>query len=159
MNRSGNKIERYGISFDSLLELDIYEEFIKQGVTLERGTPIIVEDKFDCNIICYSNDNKNFEIKPESKNIRKIEYTPDFICNYENKKAYIELKGFANETFRYRWKLFKKYLQANESDSMIFLIKRRHNGRVKPNDNLLRIKETEQIVSNIIEIIKSCKEK
>lgn len=150
MNRSGTKIEKYNIQFDSLLELDVYEEFLNRGIELKRGEPIKVFEPFNASIICYSNDNKKFEFKQESSSIRGIEYTPDFILN---NNIYIELKGFANETFRYRWKLFKRLLEEKEPNALIFLVKRRHNGRVKPKDNEARIIETKQIVDNILTII------
>lgn len=154
MNRSGIKISRYGIQFDSLLELDIYEEFLSRGIQLKRGEPIKVFEPFNTSIICYSNDNKKFVFKQESSSIRGIEYTPDFILN---NNIYIELKGFANETFRYRWKLFKQYITENKPDSKIFLVKRRHNGRIKQKDNEARIIETKQIVDNIIKLSKNGK--
>lgn len=40
-----------------------------------------------------------------------------------------------------------------EPTAKIFLIKRRHNGRVKPKDNTARIEETKQIVDNVLKII------
>ena len=67
--------------------------------------------------------------------------------------VYIEVKGFANETFRYRWKLFKQWIVEHDPTARIFLIKRRHNGRVKEKDNTARIEETRQIVDNILKII------
>lgn len=166
MNRSGKKITKYNIEFDSLLELDLYEEFLSRGIQLQRGEPISVLEGFKTPVRCYTNDNKKFELKPDSPNIRKIEYTPDFIlpvnkkttnpktgAEYDHYNVYIELKGFANETFRYRWKLFKKYIDTYEPTAKIFLLKRRHNGRVKAKDNKERLEETKQIVNNILDII------
>lgn len=167
MNRSGHKITKYNIEFDSLLELDIYEEFLSRDIELKRGEPIEVFDAFKTPIFCYSNDNKKFEFKREKQSIKGVTYTPDFILRVTEKtinpktktertdgyNVYIEAKGFANETFRYRWKLFKHYIDMYEPTAKIFLIKRRHNGRVKPKDNATRIEETKQIVDNIIKII------
>lgn len=167
MNRSGTKIEKYGIQFDSLLELDIYEEFLRKNIELKRGEPIKVLDSFNNPIFCYSNDNKKFELKKESISVRCVEYTPDFtlkvhyVAKEKNGKSplegdfnvYIELKGFANETFRYRWKLFKQWIIENDPTARVFLIKRRHNGRVKEKDNTARIKETKQIVNDILNIL------
>lgn len=167
MNRSGHKIEKYGIQFDSLLELDIYDEFLSRGIELKRGEPIEVFDAFKTPIFCYSNDNKKFEFKREKQSIKGVSYTPDFVLRVTEKtvnpktgaertdgyNVYIEAKGFANETFRYRWKLFKHWIDVYEPTSKMFLIKRRHNGRVKPKDNLARIEETRQIVDTIINII------
>ena len=167
MNRSGHKITKYNIEFDSLLELDIYEEFLRRNIELKRGESIEVFDAFKTPIFCYSNDNKKFEFKREKQSIKGVVYTPDFILRVTEKtinpktgtertdgyNVYIEAKGFANETFRYRWKLFKHYIDMYEPTAKIFLIKRRHNGRVKPKDNALRLEETKQIVDNIIKII------
>lgn len=167
MNRSGTKIEKYGIQFDSLLELDIYEEFLSRDIELKRGEPIKIINSFNSPIFCYSNDNKKFELKKDSNTIRCIEYTPDFtlkvhfIAKEKNGgkslegdfNVYIEVKGFANETFRYRWKLFKQWIVEHDPTARIFLIKRRHNGRVKEKDNTARIEETRQIVDNILKII------
>lgn len=158
MNRSGTKITKYGIEFDSLLELDLYEEFTNRGLRIIRGVPISVSDSMTVQFQCYTNDNKANKFKLESNKIKDIKYTPDFIIdiadvNKHSRTVYIEAKGFANETFRYRWKLFKKWLNRNDPDALVFLIKRKHNGRVKPKDNELRIQETKQIVDNIINII------
>lgn len=167
MNRSGHKITKYNIEFDSLLELDIYEEFLSRGIKLKRGEPIEVFDAFKTPIFCYSNDNKKFEFKREKQSIRGVTYTPDFVLRITEKtinpktgaertdgyNVYIETKGFANETFRYRWKLFKHYIDMYEPTAKIFLIKRRHNGRVKEKDNEARVGETREIVNNIIKII------
>lgn len=167
MNRSGHKIERYGIQFDSLLELDIYEEFLSRGIELERGEPIKIINASSSPIFCYSNDNKKFELKKDTSSIRRIEYTPDFtlkvhfIAKEKNGgkslegdfNVYIEAKGFANETFRYRWKLFKQWIVEHDPTARIFLIKRRHNGRVNIKDNQARLNETKEIVDNILNII------
>lgn len=155
MNRSGTKIKKYGIEFDSLLELDFYEGFLKRDKKLDRGTPIAIIDGFKSKVKCFTNDTDSGAFKVVSPTIRKIEYTPDFVYYYPNGKAYIEVKGFPNETFRYRWKLFKKYIEEHEPDSIIFLIKRKHNGRVKLKDNMARIEETESIVSDILKIIQN----
>lgn len=167
MNRSGHKITKYNIEFDSLLELDIYEEFLSRGIELKRGEPIKIINSFSNPIFCYSNDNEKFELKKDSSTIRRIEYTPDFtlkvhfIAKEKNGgkslegdfNVYIEAKGFANETFRYRWKLFKQWIVEHDPTARIFLIKRRHNGRVKEKDNEARVEETKQIVDNILKVL------
>ena len=43
--------------------------------------------------------------------VRAITYTPDFID--PNGKWIIEVKGFANDVFPLKWKLFKNYLNQN----------------------------------------------
>ena len=168
MNRSGTKITKYGIEFDSLLELDLYEEFKNRGVRVERGVPITVLEGGKIWSKCYTNDNKAFKMKMENASMKDIKYTPDFVltisrdavnlagehCYYPDATVYVEAKGFANETFRYRWKLFKKWVDKNDMGAILFLVKRKHNGRVKPKDNEARIKETKEIVDSIINTVR-----
>ena len=50
---------------------------------------------------------KEGRTNPEIKQVvqRKMEYTPDFLL--DDIDTYIEVKGFADEQFKLRWKLFK----------------------------------------------------
>ena len=69
MNRSGTKITKYGIEFDSMLELDLYEEFSNRGIRIVRGVPIPVSDSITVQFQCYTNDNKANKFKLESNKI------------------------------------------------------------------------------------------
>lgn len=40
-----------------------------------------------------------------------IHYTPDFVFNIGGKTVYLEVKGFANDVFPYKAKLFRDYLE------------------------------------------------
>ena len=51
--------------------------------------------------------------------IRAITYTPDFVD--PNGKWIIETKGYANESFPLRWKLFKKHLKDTQKQYVLFL--------------------------------------
>lgn len=57
---------------------------------------------------------KEIKTKLLTKNnstVLKISYTPDIYIKYNNLDVWIELKGFCNETYSYRKKLFRKYLE------------------------------------------------
>ena len=54
-----------------------------------------------------------------SNKIRGITYTPDFV-NIDDKWI-IECKGYANEQFPLRWKLFKKMINDNGLDFDLYL--------------------------------------
>jgi len=49
------------------------------------------------------------KFKPQSKKVRAIKYTPDFI----GKGWVMETKGKKTPDFQLKWKLFKKYLYDN----------------------------------------------
>ena len=54
-----------------------------------------------------------------------VRYTPDFIVTVGNplgceKVVFIECKGFSNDVYPYKKKLFRDYLDANYPDSIFF---------------------------------------
>ena len=51
--------------------------------------------------------------------VRSITYTPDFVD--PNGKWIIETKGYANESFPLRWKLFKRHLKENNLAYVLFM--------------------------------------
>lgn len=51
-----------------------------------------------------------------------IRYTPDFHFKYNDIDVYIEAKGFENDVFYIKKKLFLRYLDNTESKSMYFEI-------------------------------------
>ena len=53
--------------------------------------------------------------------VRDITYTPDFVD--PNGKWIIEVKGFANDVFPLKWKMFKKHLMELENPPVLYLPK------------------------------------
>jgi len=51
--------------------------------------------------------------------VRAITYTPDFVD--PDGKWIIETKGYANESFPLRWKLFKKHLKDTGKQYVLFM--------------------------------------
>ncbi len=98
-NRGGIKREYEGITFDSGLELYIYKRFKEEGIEAEY-TPITFE--LLPKIVYEGNDKK-------TNNVLPLKYTPDFV----GEDFIVEGKGYANESFALRWKLFKHYLYNN----------------------------------------------
>lgn len=90
-NRGGTKVEYDGILFNSKLEVFAYKELKKNGLEAhyEPETYVLVEP-----------------FRYDDKAVLAMKYTPDFV-DYD---YVMETKGFANESFPLRWKLFKKYL-------------------------------------------------
>lgn len=103
-NRGGTKIEYDGIKFRSKLEAYCYKKL------KEANIPVEYESKRYTLLPSFKFDNKT---------IRAITYLPDFI----GKDFVIECKGYANESFPLREKLFKYYLTKNEPNVRYFLVK------------------------------------
>lgn len=103
-NRSGTKIEYDSIKFRSKLEVYCYKKLKEANIYAEyeqHRYTLLPSFKFD------------------NKTIRAITYLPDFV----GKNFVIECKGYANESFPLREKLFKYYLTKNEPHMQYFLVK------------------------------------
>ncbi len=98
-NRGGQKKEYDGITFDSGLEIYCYKQLKAANIQADY-TPTSYE--LLPKITFEGNDKK-------TKTVLALKYTPDFV----GKDFIIECKGFANESFPIRWKLFKHYLYNN----------------------------------------------
>ena len=107
-----------GIQFQSRLELYCYKELetAKISVKYEEETftifPALVYPQ-----ACYEGTKKKLYNK--GSKVRAITYTPDFVD--PNGKWIIETKGYANESFPLRWKLFKKHLKDSNLQYVLFL--------------------------------------
>lgn len=91
------KVEIDGIKFDSSLNGYGYKELKRAGIQAiyEKETLCVLE---------------GFEF--EGKKVRGIHYTPDFFLDED--KIILELKGFCNEAFPLREKLFKAWLSSTQ---------------------------------------------
>ena len=102
--RNATKQEIDGIIFRSKLEAYMYQKLkeadIKVDYELHRYTllPAFIYD---------------------NSKIRAITYLPDFV----GKDFVIECKGYANESFPLREKLFKYYLTNNEPNTNYYLVR------------------------------------
>jgi hypothetical protein len=127
------------IQFRSRLEAFTYRSLLEASIhnfSYEKHTFILV-DKFEARSTCYEGDNKT-GLKEVSNKIRPMTYTPDFCYIDENKVGWIiDVKGFANDVFPYKWKLFKKHLDDNNYNVNLFLL------------------STQKLVKEAIELIKS----
>ena len=106
--------------FKSGLELFCYKSLKENGIAFRyQPDKYVLIPKFNSEFRCYEDIGKitrdsNKKIVSSTKrfglldNVREIAYTPDF-CGLNNEWI-IETKGFANDAFPLRWKLFKAKL-------------------------------------------------
>ena len=112
-----------GLQFRSKLELFTYNKLVESGITdfkYEEEKFILqeaLEYPFE-SIEAYErtiDGNKVKKFEDVDHKIRYMSYLPDFTnINHETKEGWIlEVKGFANDAWPLKWKLFKHYLIGN----------------------------------------------
>ena len=116
--KNAKKSSYDGKNFQSNLELYCYKQLEEAEILVdyEEHTFTI----FPATVYpqaCYEGTTKKLYNK--GSKIRPITYTPDFVD--PNGKFIIETKGYANESFPLRWKLFKKHLKDNDHRYVLFM--------------------------------------
>tara|TARA_R110000787_G_scaffold89879_1_gene190143 strand:+ start:536 stop:973 length:438 start_codon:yes stop_codon:yes gene_type:complete len=107
-----------GIEFQSLLEKRMYQLLHEEEIPVEyEEHSFIVFDALVYPQACYEGTPKKLYNK--GSKVRSITYTPDFVD--PNGKWIIETKGYANESFPLRWKLFKRHLKENNLAYVLFM--------------------------------------
>ncbi|HSH51275.1 MAG TPA: DUF1064 domain-containing protein, partial [Bacteroidales bacterium] len=90
------------IKFRSKLEVYCYKQLKKHNINIEyESITFTILESF----------------KYKNKTIRKMTYTPDFIGD----NFIIECKGYMNDAFPLRWKLFKYFLYKNKMEIDLYL--------------------------------------
>ena len=94
------------ITFKSKLEASVYRHLLQAGFSpaYEEVTFTIWEG-FKPTIPFYGKQGLNM------KKLISITYTPDFTFCYEDKFIILEVKGFQNDLFPYKFKMFRKLLE------------------------------------------------
>jgi len=107
-----------GIEFQSLLEKRMYQLLHEEEIPVEyEEHSFTVFDALVYPQACYEGTPKKLYNK--GSKVRSITYTPDFVD--PNGKWIIETKGYANESFPLRWKLFKRHLKENNLAYVLFM--------------------------------------
>ena len=118
--KNASKCSYDGVDFKSKLELFCYKKLQEAGIEFTYQPPTVeLIPSFELNFKCYEDigrivRDENKKVKYSTKRfdlnskIRSISYTPDFTCC--NGLFIIETKGYSNESFPLRWKLYKQYL-------------------------------------------------
>lgn len=116
--------EYNGIKFKSLQEVSIYKELLSAGFKpeYEKNTYIIWEG-YKPSIPFYDLDLKTKQLKLKQEKLRNITYTPDFVFEYKSVFVIIEVKGFENDVFPIKKKLFRRWLEENKQNCLFFEIR------------------------------------
>ncbi len=113
-----------GIKFRSKLELFTYIKLEEAGIKAlyeERKFVLMEGFEFDSDSIEPSTRSiTRGQFMNNTFKVRNITYTPDFVD--PNGQWIIEVKGYANDTFPLKWKLFKNHLQELGGDIPILYL-------------------------------------
>lgn len=120
---NASPLEYDGISFKSKLEKMAYQTLKEQGFpVLYEPKKFIIWEGFRPNVPFYNKDASTRMLKMDSKKVIDISYTPDLIFEYNNHLIIIEMKGFENNTYPLKKKIFRKWLESNYPNSIYFEI-------------------------------------
>lgn len=127
--RNAVSLEWNGLTFKSKLELFTYQKLLEAGIKDFKYE----EDKFQLlepfefngeSIEGYDRTIDKNKVKcydSVSKTIRGITYLPDFTCINEDKTGWIlECKGYPNDAFPLKWKMFKDHLNKNGYNVILY---------------------------------------
>lgn len=110
-----------GISFKSKLEVVIYKELLRAGFNPKyEERKFVIWEGIKPTKPFYNRDIQTKMLKLDMGKMRDITYTPDFTFEYKNHFIIIEAKGFENDTFPIKKKLFRGLLEKMET-SVIYL--------------------------------------
>ena len=108
-----------GIKFRSKLELFTYRKLEDAGIdALYEKKKYVLQEGFRYSATVYE-PHKTKGYIPTTTKIRDITYTPDFVDPHG--RWIIEVKGFANDVFPLKWKMFKNYLMQQDDPPVLFL--------------------------------------
>lgn len=104
-------IEYKEITFKSKLDLMAYKLLEERGFKpqYEQNTFIIWQGFKP--VVPFFTKNKAKQIINNNKKLINITYTPDIYFEYQGYKVIIEMKGFTNDVYPIKVKLFRKYIE------------------------------------------------
>lgn len=104
--------EEYGdIRFKSKLEVMVYKTLLQHGFEPEYEThTYTIWEGFRPTVPFYTRNKAKATIL-NLKKLINITYTPDFYMEYQGLKIIIEVKGFENDLFPYKFKMFRKHIE------------------------------------------------
>ena len=110
-----------GLKFRSKLELFTYKKLEDAGITaLYEKRKFELLEGFHFPHTCVE-PNTHKEFVDNTTKVRAITYTPDFVD--PQGQWIIEVKGFANDVFPLKWKMFKQHIMQNGLEYKLFLPK------------------------------------
>jgi hypothetical protein len=110
------------IQFKSRLEVMCYKTLLQAGFKPDyEKIKFVLLRGFRPTVKFYTRDTKTGNLKINNKKIIDITYTPDFTFEYNGILIVIEVKGFENDVFPLKKKLFRRYMEESLEDSPSYI--------------------------------------
>ena len=109
------------IVFKSQLEVVIYKELLRAGFNPKyEERKFIIWEGLKPTKPFYNRDIQTKMLKLDMGKMRDITYTPDFTFEHKGHLIIVEAKGFENDTFPIKKKLFRGLLEKMETSVIYF---------------------------------------
>ena len=109
------------IVFKSQLEVVIYKELLRAGFNPKyEERKFVIWEGIKPTKPFYNRDIQTKMLKLDMGKMRDITYTPDFTFEYKGHLIIVEAKGFENDTFPIKKKLFRGLLEKMETPVIYF---------------------------------------
>lgn len=109
------------ITFKSKLEVIIYKELLRAGFNPKyEEQKFVIWEGIKPTKPFYNRDIKTKMLKLDMGKMRDITYTPDFTFKHKKYLIIIEAKGFENDTFPIKKKLFRGLLETMKTPVIYF---------------------------------------
>ena len=119
--KNAHPLEYQGIQFKSQLEKATYIALKDAGFPVQyEPQKFVLWQGFKPTIPFYDKDKKTGVLKLTDKKMMDITYTPDFVFKYRSTLIVIESKGFENDAFPIKKKLFREWLENYCPNSIYF---------------------------------------
>lgn len=113
--------EYNGIKFKSVVEVMVYKTLLSAGFEpLYEQRKFVIWEGFNPTVQFYNRDKRTRTLKLDDKKLIDITYTPDFTFEYHKTLIIIEAKGFENDVFPIKKKMFRKYLEHSQQNTIFF---------------------------------------
>ena len=111
-----------GIKFKSKSEMEAYKILKEEGLNPKyEQFKIVLQDAFKPNVPYFREIDR--VVRLDDAKIRSITYTPDITVEYNNTLYIFEIKGFPNDVYPIKKKLFRQWLEmygVNSSKACMF---------------------------------------
>lgn len=110
------------IEFKSKIETMVYRTLVDNGFMPEyEQHTFVLWSGIKPTVPFYTKTKKEL-LSLDLRKLRDITYTPDFYFEYNGLKVIMEAKGFENDTFPVKFKMFRQLLESTGEQWMIFEI-------------------------------------
>lgn len=113
--------EYEGIKFKSRLEVTVYKTLVQAGFSPKYEDMKFVLIKGLKPIVPFYTKGKDKNLKLDDRKMTDVTYTPDFTFKYGDTLVVMEVKGYANDVYPLKRKLFRLLLE-DRKDVLYFEI-------------------------------------